>query len=62
MVKVQVTVDESGKVSYAEALDGHPLLRQAAEAAAYRARFAPTRLSGQPVEVSGVLSYYFVLP
>jgi protein TonB len=62
MVTVQVTVDESGKVSYAEALDGHPLLRQASEEAAYRARFAPTRLSGQPVAVSGVISYNFVLP
>lgn len=61
-INVRVLVDESGNVSSAEAISGHPLLQQAAVEAAYRARFVPTRLSGQPVEVSGVLSYTFVLP
>jgi protein TonB len=60
-VHVQVTVDESGQVSSAKAVSGHPLLQQAAVEAAYQARFAPTRLSGQPVKVSGVLGYNFVL-
>jgi TonB family protein len=61
-VNVQVIVDESGNVSSAKAVSGYPLLQRAAVEAAYRARFAPTRLSGQPVKVSGVLSYNFVLP
>ena len=62
VVNVQVTVDENGDVISAQALSGHPLLRQATVAAARRARFAPTRLSGEFVKVSGVLSYNFVLP
>jgi periplasmic protein TonB len=38
----------------------HPLLRAAAVAAARGARFSPTKLSGQPVKVSGVITYNFV--
>lgn len=59
-VTVQVIVDEKGEVVSAKAVSGHPLLRQAAEQAARRARFAPTILSGKPVKVSGVLTYNFV--
>jgi TonB family protein len=59
-VNVQVTVDENGDVISAKAIGGHPLLQQAAVDAAYQARFAPTRLSGQFVKVSGVLNYNFV--
>ena len=47
-VVVQITVDESGKVTSANAVSGHPLLRQAAVQAAYQARFSPTLLSGKP--------------
>jgi protein TonB len=60
-VTVQITVDESGRVVSASAVSGHPLLRQAAEGAARRARFSPTLLSGQPVKVTGVITYNFVL-
>lgn len=60
-VTVQIVVDESGNVESAEAVSGHPLLRQAAVEAARRARFAPTLLSGQPVKVGGVITYNFVL-
>ncbi|MBO0160511.1 energy transducer TonB, partial [Vibrio parahaemolyticus] len=35
-------------------------LRQAAVEAAQRAKFSPTMLSGQPVKVSGVITYNFV--
>jgi periplasmic protein TonB len=59
-VTVQVTIDESGKVISAHAVGGHPLLQQAAVQAAYQANFAPTMLSGQPVKVTGVLTYNFV--
>ena len=60
-VTVQVTVDETGKVVSASAVSGHPLLQQAAVAAARQARFTPTLLSGEPVSVKGILTYNFVL-
>lgn len=59
-VTVQVTIDESGRVISARAVSGHPLLQQAAVQAANGARFAPTHLSGQPVKVTGVITYNFV--
>src|SRR5437764_614745 len=59
-VTVQVTIDESGKVISAHAVSGHPLLQQSAVQAAYQARFTPTQLSGQPVKVTGVITYNFV--
>jgi protein TonB len=60
-VTVQIVVDESGRVVSASAVGGHPLLQQAAVQAARQARFSPTLLSGQPVKVSGVITYNFVL-
>ena len=60
-VVVQIVVDEGGKVISAKAVSGHPLLLQAAVQAAYQARFSPTLLSGQPVKVSGIITYQFNL-
>lgn len=60
-VNVQVLIDESGNVVSANAVSGHPLLRQAAEGAARRAKFRPTLLSGQAVKVNGVIVYNFKL-
>jgi TonB family protein len=60
-VTVQILIDEEGKVIEAHAVSGHPLLRDAAETAARNSRFSPTRLQGQPVKVSGVITYSFVL-
>ena len=60
-VTVRIVVDEEGKVVEAVAVAGHPLLREAAAGAARLARFSPTRLSGQPVKVTGVVTYNFVL-
>lgn len=60
-VYVHVIVDESGRVSSAEAVSGHPLLEDVAVEAARAARFSPTLVSGQPVKVSGIISYNFVL-
>jgi protein TonB len=59
-VSVQVLIDEQGRVVSASAASGHPLLRAAAEQAARGARFSPTLLSGQPVKVSGIITYNFV--
>lgn len=61
-VTVQVVIDEKGKVISARAVSGHPLLRQAAVDAARQARFSPTKLSGTPVKVSGVITYNFERP
>jgi TonB family protein len=62
MVTVQVLVDEKGNVVSATATSGHPLLRSAAVSAARQAKFAPTMISGQPVKVSGVITYRFERP
>jgi TonB family protein len=61
VVTVQIIVDEEGYVIAANAVSGHPLLQHAAVLAARQARFTPTRLEGQPVKVSGVITYNFVL-
>lgn len=60
-VTVQVLIDEQGRVLNAKATGGHPLLQLAAVQAAYKAVFTPTVLTGQPVKVTGVITYNFVL-
>lgn len=59
-VKVQIVIDENGNVISAAAVSGHPLLQGAAVAAARASKFTPTKLSGMPVKVSGVIIYNFV--
>jgi protein TonB len=59
-VQVQVLIDENGNVVTAHAVSGHPLLQAAAVAAARASKFTPTKLSGQPVKVNGVIIYNFV--
>ena len=54
-VSVQIIVDEEGRVLSANAVSGHPLLRQSAIAAVRQWRFSSTLLSGQPVKVTGVV-------
>jgi periplasmic protein TonB len=61
VVVVDVILDETGKVVAATATSGPPMLRDAAVQAALKARFSPTKLSGQPVKVSGVINYKFAL-
>jgi TonB family protein len=58
-VTVRVVVDETGKVISAQAVDGPPPLREAAEAAARQARFEPTIKDGITVKVTGTLTYDF---
>ena len=60
-VTVEVVIDENGKVISANAANGPSTLREAAIQAALRARFSPTKLSGQPVKVFGTISYKFSL-
>ena len=61
VVTVDVVLDETGKVVSATASSGPTMLRDAAVQAALKARFSPTKLSGQPVKVSGVINYKFAL-
>src|SRR5258705_924287 len=61
IVTVEVVVDETGKVISAVATSGPALLKDVAVQAALRARFSPTKLSGQPVKVSGLINYKFAL-
>ena len=59
-VTVRIVFDESGKVIWARAVSGHPLLQKAAEDAAWHTTFPPMKVRGEPVKVSGVLMYNFV--
>ncbi len=61
VVSVEVVVDETGKVISAVASSGPTALREVAVQAALRARFSPTKLSGQPVKVSGLINYKFAI-
>lgn len=59
-VAVRVLVDEGGNVVSAQAISGDERLRGAAVDAARQARFSPTLLKGEPVKISGVITYNFV--
>ncbi|HEY0407857.1 MAG TPA: energy transducer TonB [Pyrinomonadaceae bacterium] len=61
VVTVQILLDEQGRVISARATNGHPLLTAAAERAASQTRFSPTYLSNQPVKVTGIITFRFVL-
>jgi protein TonB len=61
-VVVEVLIDESGKVISARAVSGPLSLQAAAVQAARLAKFSPTTLSGQPMQVVGTITYAFVLP
>ena len=58
-VKVQIVFDEDGKVIWARAISGHPLLQATCEDAARQSTFPPMRVEDQPVKVTGVLVYKF---
>src|SRR5688572_22221817 len=59
-VTIQILIDEEGKVIRASAVSGSPGLQFASREAACNAKFPPTTLSGNPVQVSGVLTYNFI--
>jgi outer membrane biosynthesis protein TonB len=58
-VKVEIVVDEAGKVASAKAILGHPLLRTASEQAALKSTFSPIMTEGKPVKTSGIIIYTF---
>lgn len=62
IVVVKVTLDEQGNVIAASDMcGGNPLLVNASLQSARAARFTPTKLSGQPVKVTGVITYNFIV-
>lgn len=59
VVTVEIMIDEEGRVISASAIDGPFELRKAAEDAAMKARFAPTKISGTPIKIKGRIDYNF---
>src|SRR5688572_25597482 len=63
VVRVTVTVDETGRVIMAGSLPGAPQsLREAAAEAAYGASFRAVIVDGVPVVARGIIDYRFILP
>lgn len=58
-IAVEIAINEEGIVTEARALNGPMELQRAAAAAALKARFTPTRLSGKAVAVKGLIYYDF---
>lgn len=61
-VNVQLSLDETGKVLSAKAINGNSLLRPAAEDAARATRFKPALVSNRAVKSTGFIVYNFVKP
>jgi protein TonB len=59
VVKVKVMIDEQGNVTFAEAIEGEEMLRQACVDAAKLSKFVPTKLGGNAVKVRGIVVYNF---
>jgi outer membrane biosynthesis protein TonB len=60
IASIKVQIDEDGSIFSAEPIAGHQLLLSASRQAACLSEFSPTRLEGQPVKVTGVITYNFV--
>ena len=60
-ITVEVVISPEGRVESARALGGHPILAQAAVAAASGWRFQPTLLNGVAVRATGVITFNFKL-
>ncbi|MFN7930628.1 MAG: TonB family protein [Blastocatellia bacterium] len=60
-VQVAILISQEGRVISAEAVSGHPMLREAAVQAARQWVFSPTSLNGSSVKVSGVIAFNFTL-
>lgn len=60
-VVIEITLNEEGNVIAARAVSGHPLLKDAAVAAARGWTFKPTLLQGEPVKVIGTITFNFNL-
>lgn len=61
VVTVYLEVDEKGLVVAVPRTEGPQMLKKAAEDAARKWKFRPTMIDGQPVRVTGFISFNFVL-
>lgn len=61
VVKVEIVVDENGKVAKVQNMDGPSLLQRAASDAIKRWKFRPFERDGQPVKAIGYVSFNFSL-
>ena len=59
-VAVQVVIDETGNVISAHAVFGDSLLQGVSVDAARGAKFSPPKFCGEPLQVTGVITYNFV--
>lgn len=59
-VSISVTIDETGTVTSAQVLKGHPFLRATAVSAALRSKFEPYKIGKTAVRVNGVIDYHFL--
>jgi Gram-negative bacterial TonB protein C-terminal len=59
VVSVKIEIDENGKVIFAQAGNGNPLLQKLSEQAARKTSFSPTMVSGQAVKINGQIFYKF---
>ncbi|HKX26500.1 MAG TPA: TonB family protein [Blastocatellia bacterium] len=62
LVEVRVVISDTGIVTEARAISGHPLLREAAMEAARKWIFNPTTFNGVPVKTQVILSFIFTAP
>jgi TonB family protein len=60
-VQIDIVIDEKGRVIWAKAVSGDPLLQDVSRKAACRARFSPTLISGIPIRTTTSITYNFVL-
>ena len=59
-IPVSVLIDVDGRVIAASAIGGHKVLQEPSVEAACKSSIEPVQLSGQPVQVSGVITFTFV--
>ncbi|MBK7704406.1 MAG: energy transducer TonB [Acidobacteria bacterium] len=59
IVTVKIVVDLNGRVIYAKAISGHPLLREECVASARQAKFSPAYINGPPIQFNALLVYRF---
>ncbi len=61
IVKVQVTIDETGKVAEVQNTDGPTLLQRSAVDAVKKWQFKPFTRNGQPIKATGFVNFNFTM-
>ena len=62
VVRVNIVIDETGRVIWAEAVEGHPLLRDVSLKAACNSKHSPIKISNRAVKAGSVITYRFGPP